>query len=532
MFMVKQVFFIAGLLISVFLVVHCSSDNGGSGDAGPDAAVFDPNDIDGDGIPNDQDPDMDGDGIPNNEDPDMDGDGINNNGDNCEAWVNPDQTDRDDDGFGDPCDNCPDAPNPGQQDADNDDIGDHCDSKLDLPPLDGIITCAEQKSESTPIAANLYYLIDWSGSMWCDVDVTDNCMNTCDDPGFICDSGCTSGCPNRRKEVWDIAVTEIAPLMTSGSFNLGAGRFSGDSCNEPTNLLTMASGVTSGQFVTAAQFGGGNPSSYTPTGAALEGVREDALYNLTGDTETRRSKAVVLVTDGLPTACPGTNLPMNTRATQKAVVGARALATEDVPVYVLGFTGVQDDIMDAMSYAGSSQYHDRVPSAETQCDDTTTTDCWCDDPYEPAGCWRLSDYAREKTGRRLWYEVSNTETIKSALTEIAWNTTTCILPMDENEDADFDISSVKLIGAGACGDSPGGDCYVTESSSNGYSIDGTTVRIYGAWCRYLIAKVQNNPDVAVEARIGCKCSGVEICADGTDNDCDGETDEDCGIILE
>jgi hypothetical protein len=35
-------------------------------------------DIDGDGIPNDQDPDMDGDGIPNDQDPDMDGDGIPN----------------------------------------------------------------------------------------------------------------------------------------------------------------------------------------------------------------------------------------------------------------------------------------------------------------------------------------------------------------------------------------------------------------------------------------------------------------------
>lgn len=67
------------------------------GDTDPD--VPDPpsggDDIDGDGIPNNQDSDIDGDGIPNNADSDMDGDGINNDAD----------TDDDGDGIPDTEDN-------------------------------------------------------------------------------------------------------------------------------------------------------------------------------------------------------------------------------------------------------------------------------------------------------------------------------------------------------------------------------------------------------------------------------------------
>ncbi|MFW5966196.1 MAG: hypothetical protein ACOCV2_01705, partial [Persicimonas sp.] len=102
-------------------------------------------DRDGDGVPNDEDscpdvfnpprplddgdqPDYDDDGMgdacdecPLNEgedcepfDPDdRDGDGIPNDEDNCPSESNPDQEDADDDGIGDACDPCPDYPNEG-----------------------------------------------------------------------------------------------------------------------------------------------------------------------------------------------------------------------------------------------------------------------------------------------------------------------------------------------------------------------------------------------------------------------------------
>ncbi|MGC6515253.1 MAG: amidohydrolase family protein [Myxococcota bacterium] len=92
------------------------------------------NDVDGDGIPNDEDgcptvfdpirpldggftQDADADGIPDACDPspvgdDLDGDTIPNAEDNCPIEPNEDQSDSDTDDRGDVCDVCPDTPNP------------------------------------------------------------------------------------------------------------------------------------------------------------------------------------------------------------------------------------------------------------------------------------------------------------------------------------------------------------------------------------------------------------------------------------
>jgi len=105
----------------------------------PDIDTTIPVDIDGDGIPNDDDncvavanpdqSDQDNDGIGDLCEDDIDGDGIKNAEDNCPFAANTDQADNEADGIGDVCDN----------DDDNDGISDLTDNcPLDHNPDQGV----------------------------------------------------------------------------------------------------------------------------------------------------------------------------------------------------------------------------------------------------------------------------------------------------------------------------------------------------------------------------------------------------------
>jgi hypothetical protein len=124
------------------------------------AAHPEPNDVDGDEVPNAIDNcatvkngsqlDTDGDGPGDACDGDDDNDNVPDGSDNCRIDVNPGQEDDDGDGYGNVCppvhsdtdgiidddDNCDTAPNPDQADMDGDEKGDACDPDRDGDRID------------------------------------------------------------------------------------------------------------------------------------------------------------------------------------------------------------------------------------------------------------------------------------------------------------------------------------------------------------------------------------------------------------
>lgn len=455
--------------------------------------------------------------------PDRDADGAPDATDNCIGTANADQADGDGDNVGNACDNCPSTPNSGQQDSDNDRVGDHCDDNA-LPPAN---TCAEGTTQANPVKPNLYFLLDRSWSMVRNMD------------------------PMNNRLVWlksaldTLFGSDAMPGSVVSNFNVGMGVFPGagdagttqGSCSAadlPVSLLTMASYPAS---TLRAAYAGLSANGLTPTDVALARVRERELYNLANDPlPAARAKAVVLITDGEPNNCTisGTSAPTN--RVGETVAQARKLAAAGVPVYVLGFTGVNDDVMAAIAFAGSRTLGASLPTvscSERYCSAIgsgsgcsgagSAPGCICDDDpepgtdgYSPAGC---DDYASLDG---IWYPVSNAQSIVGALNEIITRTVSCTLPLTPTpgRTVDSSIARVRFVN---------GATTTLLTLDTDYTLSGTSVTLVGDACANLQSAVISNPDARVEVDLGCACvaGSAEICFDGLDNDCDGRVDEDC-----
>ncbi|MFT3928375.1 MAG: thrombospondin type 3 repeat-containing protein [Myxococcales bacterium] len=488
---------------------------------------------------------------------DSDGDGIPDYLDKCpKNGTSTSEADKDQDGVPDLCDNCIDQANKAQKDSNNDGQGDVCDS--DAFPQG--TACSSGKTAAKLIPPNLYFLIDASLSMQegaCAYSQTCACAAGEDEDDDCYDihrenydnnpaNDVTPQFVPSRERAWERALTTLAPQLANGSYNLGVANFTAgyfsdaNTCNAlPTQTMAMqvpaANFATT--FTTAANF---TPTSYTPTAAALSGVlnpnhdnsNADARFLLPNDTEPTRNKAVIMVTDGLPTTCPNDGSAdwnesgiTSVYEMNEALKAARALALSDankrVRLYVLGFAINENQRLGMLANAGDPDYS----GPYLLCGAGVTTNCYCNATSSPAGCTNWVEPATKK-----WYEVGNTASIVSAVQAIATKSLGCDITLANTGTVDNQTLHLNLVNgntrtpipsnqytrSGACATPAGaGACKVT--------LDAATS------CQAYHTAVTGNANAYVEAEIACACipAAAENCNDNIDNDCDSLINEGC-----
>jgi hypothetical protein len=397
--------------------------------------------------------------------PDRDADGVFDHLDNCRATSNRDQADSDSDQVGDACDSCPQDVNPGQIDADRDGKGDRCDDVLGDDAVCGLAT-----TQANPIKPNLYFLLDRSLSML-----------------TIPAEGQLARIDTLRGGLDALAGTESDPGLVVSKFNVGVGAFPnslGICIAEllPEPLLPMAERTPEvGATAFLASYANMAPAGFTPTDMALTSVHTQRLFDLPGDTEPQRAKAVILITDGSPNDC----LSDGANRVEQTVAEAANLAAEGIPTFVLGFDGVNPEIMQRIADAG-----------------------------DPA------------SGTNRWYSITDLGSIVDALNTIVTRTASCTLPVTASgpQQTDPTIAEVALVTEGGAARRP-----VPPGASDGYTVSkGSIVTIGPSACSGLQADLASDPTAQIEIKLGCACEDSdEVCFDDLDNDCDGRIDEDC-----
>lgn len=247
------------------------------------------------------------------EDPlaDDDGDGVANEKDNCWDKANPKQEDADGDKLGDACDNCPKVSNWDQWDADKDGKGDPCDPD---PPTK---TCGEKEATFSKLTANIFLLLDKSGSM---------------------------SSSNKMTQAKSALDQLAASLWDDLRFGFAYFPGTGGSCAAATRTLAMG---THTQAQIKAAYASLSPNGSTPMALALETTRTKAWYSDPSDAQNAaRNKAVVLITDGQPNC---------NRPEAQVVAEAAKLYAAGIPVNVVGFgSGVTPSTLDAVAKAGGT----------------------------------------------------------------------------------------------------------------------------------------------------------------------------------
>ncbi|MFB6263326.1 MAG: VWA domain-containing protein [Bradymonadaceae bacterium] len=358
-------------------------------------------------------------------DRDSDGDSTPDADDTCPNTKNPGQSDSDGDGVGDSCDNCPSTANPAQGEPSDGEGGIACSRR----PAGTI--CKRIQSDTERFRPNLYFLLDKSGSM----------------QGNKMDQA-------RR------ALVELARKLQNRA-RFGVTAFSSD-CNPPEQLEVGQHNAASVQQSISRI----TPSGKTGTGGALGAVRREQRFRRNDDERAkRRSKAVVVITDGDANRCGGL---------AKARTEARKLNDQfGVKVFVVGFrSDARPANLTKIARAGGTNKHRTAGS---------------------------------------------TNQLVRKLSAIFSRTVPCTYRLEPPpEGIDPNRIWVKI------------DDGFVDPSGYSYDPGSKKLTLGSQACRRLRTASEGPLDAPFEIVLGCPpACGDESC-NYRDDDCDGETDETCG----
>jgi hypothetical protein len=393
---------------------------------------------------------------------DDDADGVPNAADRCPAASD---ADGDGDGVPEACDNCPGVANPGQENLDKNALGDACDSELGDEPA-----CAEGASTTTRVPANLYFVLDHSGSM--------------------------AAFDNVGRSRWDRltdALDIVAPTLVD-DFNVGIAMYPGSGkCLPPAELLDLASYAGNpAPFIASYPRTEPEYEADTPTALALRTVRDQALYDLVNDPQPMRPRAVVLLTDGEPNGANAPEMCSDDSDFTGALAAVKSIAALGIRVFSVGMIGANRDHMQEVANLGTPGWLAGQPNTP-------------------------------------WYDVSSTADLVAAFQQIQASSVSCALRVDALPAGAPNFARLRVVldgnGAGA-----GGDRVLAASE---YTLDaaGPTITLGAAACSELAALARADARATVSVRVPCTdqpaCKpAIEIC-DGADNDCDALVDEGC-----
>ena len=234
------------------------------------------------------------------------------------------------------------------------------------------------------VRPNVLIILDRSGSM---ADQP-NCANYCNGDGSYCAQSATDTDGDTIMNLWDstpgctdenkisIAVRVLADLLDANDSRTI------DNTNDPTNLdvrlgysrfidgnysITNVVGSAYADIFTA--FNSSDTGGNTPLGSSLN----DALGYFQNDTsitddgcEDCRKNYVILVTDGADTATCNSQIARN----RSVVYAADALYKANIPVFVVGFGNLPNDLKYTLNWAAYYGYGENDPNPSAGNTDT------------------------------------------------------------------------------------------------------------------------------------------------------------------